>query len=383
MINDWKQHKISNFLLRKKDQIFIDDRKTYKRLTIKMHNKGICVRDEIVGSRIGTKNQFTVKSGWLLLSKIDARNGAFGIIPSEADGGIITGNFWAYELDLAKIDPQFFFYFSHSQKFLDFCIASSQGATNRRYLQEELFLNREILLPPLSEQRRIVKKIKEIEEKVKNIKILSGKNKEHIELISQNTIDEVFSDIKATKKWPQVFDTEGGTQPPKGTFIYSPKTGYIQLLQIRDFGMKGLPTYIPDNVRLKKCAKGDILIGRYGASLGKILTGKEGAYNVAIAKIVDINNIFNRDFLLYYLQSNSFQKVFFNKTRSAQAGFNKNDLKEIDVPFVSKGEQKIITGKIDGIKNIFDKVSTEFGIRRKEIDSLMPSILAKAFNGEL
>lgn len=108
MKSDWKQYKISDFLLRKKETIVLDDKKTYKRITIKMHNKGICVRDEVVGSRIGTKNQFTVIAGWLLLSKIDARNGAFGIIPEEADGGIITGNFWAYELDLTKISPDFF-----------------------------------------------------------------------------------------------------------------------------------------------------------------------------------------------------------------------------------------------------------------------------------
>src|SRR3989338_6072433 len=169
MKSDWKQYKINDFLLRKKDTVVLDDKKIYKRITIKMHNKGICVRDEVVGSRIGTKNQFIVKTGWLLLSKIDARNGAFGIIPEETNGGIITGNFWAYELDLTKVDPQFLFYFSHSERFLEFCIASSQGATNRRYLQEGLFLNKEILLPTLIEQKRIVKKLIEIENRTKLI----------------------------------------------------------------------------------------------------------------------------------------------------------------------------------------------------------------------
>ena len=40
------------------------------------------------------------------MSKIDARNGAFGIVPPEADGAIITGNFWVYDVnpEIANID---------------------------------------------------------------------------------------------------------------------------------------------------------------------------------------------------------------------------------------------------------------------------------------
>ncbi|MFM6206711.1 hypothetical protein, partial [Planktothrix sp.] len=62
----------------------------------------------------------------------------------------------------------------------------------------------------------------------------------------------------------EIFDIQGGTQPPKKEFIYQEKDGYIRLLQIRDFGDKPLPTYIPFSTNLKICNKADILIGRYG-----------------------------------------------------------------------------------------------------------------------
>jgi type I restriction enzyme S subunit len=84
----------------------------------------------------------------------------------------------------------------------------------------------------------------------------------------------------------EVFDIQGGTQPPKNTFKYKPEKGYIRLLQIRDFGDKPVPTYISNNLKLKTCKKGDILIGRYGASVGRICSGMEGAYNVALAKVI-------------------------------------------------------------------------------------------------
>src|SRR3989344_7976007 len=89
---------LRNVLVRNKTQIEIKDSKKYKRVTIKMHGKGICLRDEVLGEKIGTKKQFTISEGQLLLSKIDARNGAFGIVPEEIEGSIITGNFWAYDI---------------------------------------------------------------------------------------------------------------------------------------------------------------------------------------------------------------------------------------------------------------------------------------------
>lgn len=45
---------------------------------------------------VGTKKQFMINKGQFLISKIDARNGAYGIVPKELDGAIITGNFWTH-----------------------------------------------------------------------------------------------------------------------------------------------------------------------------------------------------------------------------------------------------------------------------------------------
>ena len=64
----------------------VEDDKRYKRITIKTNCGGVFVRDEVLGKDIKTKKQYYVKAGQLAVSKIDARNGAFGIVPPEADG---------------------------------------------------------------------------------------------------------------------------------------------------------------------------------------------------------------------------------------------------------------------------------------------------------
>ena len=41
------------------------------------------------------------------MSKIDARNGAYGIVPAELEGAIVTNDFPVFDVDTKKIIPHF------------------------------------------------------------------------------------------------------------------------------------------------------------------------------------------------------------------------------------------------------------------------------------
>ncbi len=147
---------INNFLKRNKTAIDIEDDEEYKRVTIKINNGGVFLRDIERGINIGTKKQFIVSKGQFLLSKIDARNGAFGVVSKEVNGAIITGNFWTFDVDYSKINPHFLSLITTTPEFIKFSENASNGTTNRHYLQEELFLAQKIPLPSLEEQKQIV-----------------------------------------------------------------------------------------------------------------------------------------------------------------------------------------------------------------------------------
>lgn len=132
---------IKEFLTRNKTAIEIQDDVYYKRATIKVRNGGIFLRDTVIGSKIGTKNQFVISKGQFLLSKIDARNGAFGVVPDVLDGGVITGNFWTFDVDYSKVNPHYLALLTTTKEFIEFCEQASNGTTNRHYLQEPLFLD--------------------------------------------------------------------------------------------------------------------------------------------------------------------------------------------------------------------------------------------------
>ena len=145
-------------------------------------------------------------------------------------------------------------------------------------------------------------------------------------------------------KLTEICDFQGGSQPPKSEWSFEKKDGYIRMLQIRDFTQEErvVPEYVKITNRLKFCECDDILIGRYGASVGKILTGKAGAYNVAIMKSIPDTNLVKKEYMKYYFQSPIFQDYILNLGgRAAQAGFSKDDLTAlsftlIDIPMQEK-----------------------------------------------
>jgi type I restriction enzyme, S subunit len=156
----WNKSKIGDFLKRSKIPIDIEDDIEYGRATIRINHNGVSLRDKEIGSLIGTKKQFILKSGQFVVSKIDARYGAFGIAPDEVDNAIITGNFWAYDVDKEIVNIEWFNQFTNSPVFYDLCERASSGITHRKYLSEPFFLNYEIDLPSVDEQLKVIEKVK-------------------------------------------------------------------------------------------------------------------------------------------------------------------------------------------------------------------------------
>jgi type I restriction enzyme S subunit len=141
---------------------------------------------------------------------------------------------------------------------------------------------------------------------------------------------------------------EGGSQPPKSEFSYGEKPGYVRFLQIRDFASDKHSTYIRHSKKNRLCVSEDILIGRYGASVGKILTGKAGAYNVALMKTIPDFGILDRSWFFSYLISEEFQSRLLSvAARSAQAGFSKDDIGVFPILVPPLSEQQRIVAILD------------------------------------
>ena len=148
--------KLCDLMQRVRDLVDIADNVEYTRITVKTDYGGIFLRDRRKGREIGTKRQYRIRSGQLLVSKIDARNGAIGIVPEGLDAGIVTGNFWVYAVRTEVVLPKYLALVLTTSSFMALAEETSTGSTGRHYMQEGLFLSQYVPLPSVVLQKKLV-----------------------------------------------------------------------------------------------------------------------------------------------------------------------------------------------------------------------------------
>jgi len=177
----------------------------------------------------------------------------------------------------------------------------------------------------------------------------------------------------------ELMDYQGGSQPPASEFQKEKSEDNIRFVQIRDFETDSYVCYIPNSKKNKLCDKDDILIARYGASLGRICYGLSGAYNVALAKVLPKKEEY-KELLRVILESDDFYN-YINQVgqRSAQAGFNAGDIAGYTVIIPDENGLK----EFNSIsKNVINKRLLIIDENRK-LSELRDTLLPKLMNGEI
>ena len=328
--------------------------------------------------------------GSVLIAMYGATIGKLGILTFPAT----TNQACCACIEYDAIDPMFLFYFLLSQRT---AFIAKGGGGAQPNISKEIIVKTYIPLPPFLEQQRIVAEIErwfsliDIIENGKNDLqniIKQTKNKIldlaiHGKLVSQDPNDEPAIELLKrinpgftpcdnghSEKFPyeipeswvwcshnSILDISGGAQPSKNYFENKPKPNYIRLYQIRDYGESPVPVYIPINLASKQAKKGDILLARYGGSLGKVFHAEQGAYNVAMAKVIfKFENLIYKEFAYYYYLSDLYQGKLKEISRTAQAGFNSTDFNDMYFPLPPLAEQQRIVQKIEELFSVFNNI---------------------------
>ena len=198
-MSQWKKVKIGDFLKRKRVPVVLDERTKYKLVTVRLYHKGIILREEKLGSLIKS-NMYKVSKGDFILSGIDARNGAFGIIPEELDGAIVTNDFWYFDIDESIIKREYFLWLTSTPVFLNACQKASKGETQRIRLQKEAFFDYEINCPTVEYQDDFLSKIIPVINKIEEVKKQTDQQLEYTKLLRQNILQDAIEG-KLTADW--------------------------------------------------------------------------------------------------------------------------------------------------------------------------------------
>ncbi len=186
---------IGDFLNKSHNWVEPKPDETYKQITVRLWGKGLTLRAEVSGSQIAAARQLQVKAKQFLLSRIDARHGAFGIVPASLDSALVSNDFPCFDIDLKIALPTYFAWYARTKDFIDLCRQASKGSTNRVRLKEEEFLRMTVLLPPLDEQQWIVAKLNKVVALVEERKKVIEAAKHDARLVLSNAFRQIIDGV--------------------------------------------------------------------------------------------------------------------------------------------------------------------------------------------
>ena len=388
MSTKWPKVKLGEVLRHRKEFVTIDDLTTYKRPRVKLHVQGIVLRDALPGALIKTKQQQVCRSREFLVAEIDAKVGGFGIVPDSLDGAIVSSHYFLFVVNEEVLDRRFLDWYIHTPQFR--CQVEAQGSTNYAAIRPSDVLNYEIPLPPLDEQRRIVAKIDQFAAKIAEAYSLRQQTSVELGVLLDQSRTRVFEKAAShgTLRLDEVAILERGKfshRPRNEPRFFGGEHPWIQIAEVEQANkyIRGWTQTLNDEglAISKKFPRGTVLIS-IAATIGAV-----GILDFDCCVPDSIVGVTPRDdtgseFLYHYL---SYVRTHLEMIapQSAQKNINLQILSPLPVPRVRLKQQRRIVACLDELQAEVSGLKRLQAETTAELDALLPSILDKAFKGEL
>jgi len=367
----------------------------YRTLGVKWWGEGAYERQTIDGSQTAAKTLSIVRKDDLIINKIWVRHGSAAIADEQVDGCAGSGEFPTFDLSRDKVLPRWLHWLTKTRDFWTKCDALSRGTSGKNRIRPEAFLTIEIPLPPLSEQRRIVAKIDRLAAKIEEARGLRQLSSAAQEVMLPASLGAFFQVLAADHPVPTLRElattiTDGPHKTPhyvgEGIPFVTVKNMVTGQLSFSDL------KYITssDHAEIsKRCRpeRGDVLYSKDGATRGHpcfVDTDTEFNIFVSVALIKPKRDRLDGRYLCHLLNSAWIKDRMANKSRGDMIPhIVLGEIAQFPVPLPPLPEQRRIVEYLNNLQAKVDRLKELQAQTAAELDALLPSILDKAFKGEL
>ena len=390
MTSEFRLTPMKAFLKHRKEFFVLDDTEQYKRVTAKLHGQGIVLRDQVYGSQLRTKKQQATKAGDLLVAEIDAKVGGVGIVPPELAGAIVSSHYFLYEIDETVCRSKYLEYFIRSgaveKQFQEFV----QGSTNYASVRAHHALELQIPLPPIDEQRRIVARIEELAALIWEAQGLRAKAREEARMLLGAASAQLFSTLAQSKASLPI-----GRITSFRNDLIRPSDGksgplrFIGLQHIESHTGKriGEDRLLAEELegRKFKFSPGEVVYGYLRPYLNKVWVADcKGVCSVDQYVICPDLAMVTAKYLAYFVRSPIFLGQAIEMTHNLLLPrLRKALLESISIPLAPVSEQRRIVAYLDDLQTQVGELTALQNATQQELDALLPSVLDRAFRGEL
>lgn len=368
--------------------------KVYRQIGVQLWGKGAYEREAIDGVQTKYKTLSRVEADDIIVNKIWARNGSVAVVPKTLDGCFASTEFPIYVPIAEKLHPQWFHWLTQTKPFWQECDEKSRGTSGKNRIRPEKFLEIKIPLPSPEEQRRIVARIEELAAKIEEARGLRREAMAETEMLWKSGAQHLFAALRESSWLPlrELVAVRGGGTPSKANPIFwegaipwvSPKD--MKSREIVD-AIDHISEYAIQNSPAKLLDPGAVLIVVRGMILAHTVPSAVLRAPAAINQ--DMKALIPSDKLLpEYLCSvlwamNDQLLALVEKSTHDTRKLETPKLLDFPIPVPSLLEQRQILSHLDLLRTKTDSIKRLQAETAAELGALLPSILDKAFKGEL
>ncbi len=364
----------------------------YRQVGVRLWGAGAYEREQMDGADTQYKVLYRVEADDIIVNKIWARNGSVSVIDAKLAGCYVSGEFPTFEPDKDRLHPRWFYLLTKTPDFWYQCSEKSYGTSGKNRIRPEKFLEVEIPLPPLDEQRRIVAHIDAAASRIAEARGLRRGALEEAEALLLSKVDEtIFTSNAELVRVEAVANsvTDGDhNSPPKVDmgvsfiFISHIVKGYIGFENCTFVS----PEYYEALSPTRKPEIGDVLytaVGSYGVPC-LVDTDAPFCFQRHIAIIKPSRNVVEPNYLRWALASTTvFRQATQFATGSAQLTVPLRGIRKLQFPLPDMSEQRQVIAYLDELQARLSVLKRLQAETAAELDALLPSLLDRAFKGEL
>jgi type I restriction enzyme, S subunit len=383
-MSKWTMVPLGEVLTKSEDWVPLEPKRQYNEVTIRLWGKGVMLRRQVIGAEIASSRRLRVRANQFILSRIDARNGAIGLVPESLDGAVVSADFPTFALNAARVFSPYLGWMSRTSAFVEICKKSSEGTTNRVRLQENRFLQKQISLPPLQEQRRIVARIEALAAKTEEVRRLQKEVFADLDNLCRSMIfNESFASSTKTPmrdlvrlrepdvvvRSEELYDFAGVYCFGGGVFKGQQKSGM-------EFAYRRLTQLKTANFVYPKLMAWEGALGIVPADCdGRVVSTEFPVFEVDESRVYpEVLDVYFRTPSVWPALAGVSTGTNVRRRRLNPSDFLNYQMPLPPLPVQQKLRQ--VKGRADSIKKLQAETVAELA-------ALLPSILDKAFNGEL
>ena len=339
-----KTVKFAQVLKFSENLVKVDKPEEERYVTVLLYGRGVIEREIKEGKVPVAFTGYKAHAGQLIISTINARNGAAGIIPAELDGAVVSKDFPLFDIDHECVDEQYLLYYLWSDSFIHKAEQNSFGATMPR-LHVKPFLNMQMRLPALSEQKRRTHTLCHVESLLNAQSHLLTKLDE---LVKSRFVEMFGEPIANTHSLPLISLSEvgswnsGGTPSRSNPAYFEGDIDWYSAGELNTLYLEGSVEKITQDALENSTAKlfpaGSMLVGMYDTAAFKMGILKWSSASNQACACIEPNNSIDIVWLYHVLQ---IMKPHFLEQRRGirQKNLNLGMIKSFQIPYASKPEQ--------------------------------------------